>query len=215
MSIALQRAPAMPQTHEAYAPNPSLLEDWPEGFRYREEFIEEVEEADLLDRLRDIEFSTFEMHGVPARRRVAFFGESTGGSYGSAVPIPEFALAVRGRLAAWADIAPEQFAMMLVTEYQPGAPIGWHRDASQYGIVAGMSLGSSCRMKFRPYATPSALGRAAARAPRRATHDVVLAPRSAYLITGPSRTQYEHSIPAVRSLRYSVTFRTLRRQPSA
>jgi DNA oxidative demethylase len=36
--------------------------------------------------------------------------------------------------------------MALVNEYPPGAPIGWHRDAPQYGIVIGISLASTCRM---------------------------------------------------------------------
>jgi alkylated DNA repair dioxygenase AlkB len=97
--------------------------------------------------------------------------------------------------------------MALVTEYQPGAPIGWHRDAPQYDVVAGLSLLSACRMKFRPYQTPQAPtpGR------RSATHTITLEPRSAYLMRGDSRTAYEHHIPAVAALRYSITFRTLRK----
>lgn len=35
-------------------------------------------------------------------------------------------------------------------------------------------------------------------------------PRSGYLLRGPSRTEWEHSIPAVDALRYSITFRTFR-----
>jgi hypothetical protein len=40
--------------------------------------------------------------------------------------------------------------MALINEYRPGAPIGWHRDAPQYEVVAGLSLLSACHMKFRP-----------------------------------------------------------------
>ena len=100
--------------------------------------------------------------------------------------------------------------MALINEYRPGSPIGWHRDAPQYDIVAGISLLSTCRMKFRPYRSPSASTSPA----RTTTHEIGLSRRSAYLMTGPSRQAYEHHIPPVGELRYSVTFRTLR-QPHA
>src|SRR5262245_26641871 len=98
--------------------------------------------------------------------------------------------------------------MALINEYRPGAPIGWHRDAPQYDIVAGVSLLSPCRMKFRPYRSPAAT---TPQPPRRsATHEIMLERRSAYLMTEESRRAYEHHIPPVTHLRYSVTFRTLR-----
>ena len=37
-----------------------------------------------------------------------------------------------------------------------------------------------------------------------------LAPRSAYLLDGPARTDWQHSITPGAELRYSVTFRSLR-----
>jgi alkylated DNA repair dioxygenase AlkB len=116
---------------------------------------------------------------------------------------------VRDRLAAWADVAPAAFAMALINEYRAAAPIGWHRDAPQYDIVAGLSLVSACRMKLRPYVAPRDIAKLSS--PRKTTHEVELLPRSAYLITGAARQAYEHSIPPVESLRYSITFRTLRR----
>jgi alkylated DNA repair dioxygenase AlkB len=102
----------------------------------------------------------------------------------------------------------DAFAMSLINEYRPGAPIGWHRDAPQYGIVAGISLLSACRMKLRPYVPPGA--RAAQGRRRTATHEILLERRSAYLMTGESRNAYEHHIPPVTTLRYSITFRTVR-----
>jgi len=97
--------------------------------------------------------------------------------------------------------------MALINEYPPGAPIGWHRDAPQYDIVSGISLLSGCRMRFRPYRSTAVAGTAMRRV---ATNEITLERRSAYLMTGESRTSYEHHIPPVRQLRYSVTFRTLR-----
>jgi alkylated DNA repair dioxygenase AlkB len=147
------------------------------------------------------------MRGVAARRRVAFFGR-TYDAGGTSPPVPMFLMPLRARVAEWAELDPDAFVMALINEYRPGAPIGWHRDAPQYGIVAGISLLSSCRMKFRPYARPSA--RSSSRARRIATHEVTLERRSAYLMTGESRSAFEHHIPAVDMLRYSITFRTVR-----
>jgi alkylated DNA repair dioxygenase AlkB len=178
----------------------------PAGFHYRPDFITETDEQCLLDEIADLVFSEFELRGVVARRRVAFFGQSYDRT--AAGPIPAFLLALRNRIAGWVGIDSQAFAMALINEYPPGAPIGWHRDAPQYGLVAGVSLLSACRMKFRPYRSPATATRGSAR--RLATHEIVLTPRSAYLMTQESRDAYEHHIPPVAEMRYSVTLRTLR-----
>jgi hypothetical protein len=183
--------------------------DVPSGFQYRDGLIGLDEEASLAAEIGRLEFSTFEMRGVVARRRVAFFGRSYDAGGAPTAPLPAFLMPLRDRVAAWAGVEPDAFAMALINEYRPGAPIGWHRDAPQYESVAGISLLSGCRMKFRPYLSPSAL--ASAGKPRRtATHAITLERRSGYLMAGESRTAYEHHIPAVSELRYSITFRTLR-----
>jgi alkylated DNA repair dioxygenase AlkB len=193
--------------------------DVPAGFHHRADFVTVDEEATLVAHVARVEFAAFEMRGVVARRRVAFFGRSYDAAAAKSPPIPEFLHRIRERLAAWAGVEPAAFAMALINEYTAGAPIGWHRDAPQYGIVAGLSLLSACRMRLRPYVAPHASSRVSAVDARRAgragerraaTHEIVLAPRSAYLLTGDARHWYEHSIPAVSSLRYSITFRTVR-----
>jgi len=192
------------------AGSPNLFEDdLPSGFHYRENFITDADERALLDAIAGVAFSDFEMRGVVARRRVAFFGQAY--DRGTARPIPPFLLPLRDSIAQWAGIDVEAFAMALINEYRPGSPIGWHRDAPQYDIVAGVSLLSACRMKFRPYRRPAATPATPAKPRRRlATHEIVLSPRSAYLMTQESRQAFEHHIPPVAELRYSVTFRTLR-----
>lgn len=187
----------------------SLFEpELPAGLQYRAAFINPDEEASLRREIEGVVFSTFEMRGVAARRRVAFFGASYDAGPTASPEIPAFLLPLRDKLGAWAEVEAGAFAMALINEYRPGAPIGWHRDAPQYGIVAGVSLLSACRMKFRPYVHPRE--RVSGRLRRTSTHEVVLEPRSAYLMTGSSRSEFEHHIPAVASLRYSITFRTLR-----
>jgi alkylated DNA repair dioxygenase AlkB len=183
--------------------------DVPGGFRYRDDFISVEEEASLADEIARVEFSTFEMRGVVARRRVAFFGRSYDAGGAPTAPVPAFLLPWRDRLAAWAGGDAGDFAMALINEYPPGAPIGWHRDAPQYGIVGGISLLSTCRMKFRPYVRPGAQPSGPG-VRRTATHEITLERRSGYLMTGASRNAYEHHIPAVGALRYSITFRSIR-----
>ena len=190
-------------------PDPEL----PHGFHYRAEFISATEEQGLVDQILGVEFSKVEMRGVVAKRRTAHYGWTYGyerrtGEPGA--PIPEFLLPLRERTARWLGVEPDALAEALVTEYPPGAPIGWHRDAPMFGDVAGISLGSACRMKFRPYVSPKDLH--GTPRPRRTTHELELAPRSAYVITGIARKAFEHSIPPVEGTRYSITFRTLARR---
>jgi alkylated DNA repair dioxygenase AlkB len=193
--------------HWIMSGSPRLFESHlPQGFHYREAFITEADEQVLLDAIVGVTFADFEMSGAVARRRVAFFGQSY--DRGPSEPLPAFLLPLRATVAQWAGVDADAFAMALINEYRPGAPIGWHRDAPQYDIVAGISLLSACRMKFRPYRSPSSPAPPSSR--RSATHEIALARRSAYLMTHESRTAYEHHIPSVVDLRYSVTFRTLR-----
>jgi len=187
---------------------PSLFPpDLPPGFRYEDAFLTPDDEAALLVHIGDVAFAAFEMRGVVARRRVAFFGQAYDATRPSA-PMPDFLQPLRHRVAGWAGVDAEALVMALINEYPPGAPIGWHRDAPQYDIVIGLSLGSRCRMRLRPYVAPGAAVASGAR--RTTTHELVLEPRSIYLLSGAARSAFEHSIPAVETLRYSITFRSLR-----
>ena len=193
--------------HWVMQTSPQLFEhDVPSGFAYCDDFISVADEQALLDALGDVTFSEFEMRGVVARRRVAFFGQTY--DRAAARPFPDFLVPLRAKIAGWAGVDADTFTMALINEYRPGAPIGWHRDAPQYDVVAGVSLLSACRMKFRPYRSPASTATQPTR--RSTTHEIVLDRRSAYLMTQDSRNAFEHHIPAVASLRYSVTFRTLR-----
>jgi alkylated DNA repair dioxygenase AlkB len=182
--------------------------DLPAGFFYRADFLARDEADQLADAIAGVSFDTFAMRGVVARRRVKFYGAAYDDR--PSLPMPDFLLRLRERLAQWADVRPEAFLMALINEYPRGATIGWHRDAPQYGITAGVSLLSTCRMKLRPYVSPKDLPEPLRRPPRKTTHEIELEPRSAYLITGVARDGYEHSIPPTAALRYSITFRTLR-----
>lgn len=183
------------------AKRPSAIAELPNGFTYRPEFLSEAEEADLLRIFERLDFAAFDFHGYTARRRVIEYGweydfgtrEAT-----TATPIPGFLLPFRDRAASLAGAASDDLVESVITEYPAGAPIGWHRDVPQFEIIVGFSLGSSCRMRLKPYKAAGKLV------------SVILEPRSAYVIRGDARWKFQHSIPAVEKLRYSVTFRSLR-----
>jgi alkylated DNA repair dioxygenase AlkB len=173
----------------------------PEGFRYREDFIDEAEQDSLLVSMRDLPFREFEFHGYTGKRRVVSFGwqyDYSGRQLQKAADIPEFLLPLRFRAASFAKLEPDLLQQALVTEYTPGAGIGWHRDKAVFGQVVGVSLVTRCVLRFR-----RKVGEKWERV------NVTAEPRSAYLLSGTVRAEWEHSIPSVEALRYSVTFRNV------
>lgn len=113
--------------------------------------------------------------------------------------IPTFLLALRKRAAKFAGLTAESLQHVLVTEYPLGAAIGWHRDRPDFEDVIGISLGTPCLFRFRRKAGP-----------RWERASIQLQPGSAYVLRGTARWEWQHSIPPVDKLRYSVTFRSLR-----
>src|SRR5215218_1422061 len=124
----------------------------PEGLRYRPELIGPADEEALLKRVRSLPFRDFEFHGYTGKRRVVSFGwhyDFSGRRLQKADDIPDYLLALRQAAAAFADIDAEEFQHVLVTEYGPGAGIGWHRDKAVFGEVVGISLLSLCVFRMR------------------------------------------------------------------
>jgi DNA oxidative demethylase len=175
----------------------------PSGLMLVHDFLSEPEERDLLAFIERMEFRTLQMHGVTAKRRIKQYGwHYAFESYRltETDPIPREFQSIRERSAVLAGIDPSLWAEALVTEYSSGAGIGWHRDAPAFGIVAGISLGAACRMRFQTGVGPA-----------RMTYNLGLPGRSIYLLTGEVRSKWQHMIPPTRELRYSITFRTLKK----
>ena len=176
-----------------------------EGFAYQPELISGADEDALVARVRELPFQEFEFHGFQGKRRVVSFGWkyefSGGGQLRKADEIPEFLLRLRSLAASFARLDADAFQHVLVTEYGPGAGIGWHRDKAVFGQVVGVSLLAPCVLRFRR------------KMKTKWDRVNVLAERgSGYHLTGPARAEWEHSILRVDALRYSITFRTMREE---
>jgi alkylated DNA repair dioxygenase AlkB len=174
----------------------------PEGFRYQADVLSPDDELELLQRIRKLPFQEFQFQGYVGKRRVVSYGwqyDFNQRVLREADDIPPFLLTLRETAAAFAGMPPAKLQQVLVTEYDAGAGIGWHRDKAVFGEVVGISLLSSCRFRLR-----RKVGTTWERV------SLTAEPRSAYLLSGPSRTEWEHSIPEVDRLRYSITFRNFR-----
>lgn len=178
----------------------------PEGMRYQPSFLDALQERELLDRIATLPFEHMDYKGYQALRRVVSYGGSydfSAGRLDAAPPIPEWLHPLRAQAAAWAGLPSPDLAQALVAEYRPGTPLGWHRDVPDFEDILGVSLLGEGVMRFRPW--PLDRGRA------RADLRLRLAPRSIYLLRGPGRWAWQHSVMPTGSLRYSITFRTPRR----
>lgn len=185
---------------------PTPARPFAEGFAYEPGFLSADEEQLLLKHIRALPLANAQYKEFRAKRRVVSYGgryDYDKNQLNAADPIPEFLHPLRDRVAKWAGCAPEDFTHALVAEYAEGVQLGWHRDVPDFERVAGVSLLSACRMRFRRYPP----------APREKSLAIELAPRSAYRMEGEARWGWQHSVPPVPALRYSITFRTLRTSP--
>ena len=174
----------------------------PPGFRYEPDFIDVDEERRLLEAISALPFQVAEYRGYTAKRRIVSYGagyDFDANELRPAAPVPAFLHPLRARVEQHLGLGENEITHALVTEYQPGAPLGWHRDVPDFAMVVGVSLGTACRMRFRAYP------------PQRGQPVLVLelAPRSLYVLAGAARWKWQHGVPPTPGLRYSITFRTL------
>jgi len=179
----------------------------PQGLAGEAAFIDVAEEQALLELAAGLPLHEARYKEYTARRRVYAYGSRFDFDEYKLQPgkigeLPAALHALRERLASWAGITPDQFVHVMIAEYRQGTPLGWHRDAPDYELICGVSLGSSARLRFRPWPP---------REPKK--QDIVaidLAPRSAYCMRDTARWGWQHSVPPVPGLRYSITMRTAR-----
>lgn len=171
------------------------------GLRYAEEVIGAGEEEQLIERLLSTDLAPFRFHGWTGNRKTRSFGwryDFDDASFAPTDPIPGWLDGLRETAAAFADLQTQDFVHVLIARYDPGAGIGWHRDRDVFAQVVGISLAAPATLRFRRR-KPGGFDRVS----------LDVAPRSAYLLSGEVRTEWEHSISPGDQLRFSITFRTL------
>ena len=177
----------------------------PVGFLYRPDFLTPDQEQAFIATIRQLHLQPARYREFTARRRILSFGygyDFSSHVMTSAVPLPAFLESLRARVGELAGIDPSAFRQCTITEYVPGAQLGWHRDVPNFAVVAGVSLAAPCRMRLRRYPHE-----------KRGTERplaLTLEPRSAYVFRDEARWRWQHAISPTKALRYSVTFRTLR-----
>lgn len=197
----LQRMPALTEQLALFP----RTADLPEGLQYADNFISPAVEQELIGHIAALPLQPFQFGAYEGKRRVASFGfryDYTLRRLQAAAPIPEWLGSLIRQVESFGGPS-TQVAQILCTEYEVGVGIGWHRDKPQFDRVFGLSLGSPCKFRFRKRRGESW---------QRYTLDAE--PRSLYLMSGESRRIWEHSIPGVEALRYSITFRTMADQTS-
>jgi alkylated DNA repair dioxygenase AlkB len=172
----------------------------PSGFRYEARFLSADEEKTLVRWIETLPLKPFEFRGYLGNRRVMSFGfryDYTRRAVDTASPVPDQLAFMIARAGLWSGHESRDIRQVMVTEYAPGAPIGWHADKPQFGDVLGISLLAPARFRLRRL-TKSGWER----------RTIDLEPRSIYLMSGEVRKNWQHSIPPMTELRYSITLRT-------
>jgi alkylated DNA repair dioxygenase AlkB len=178
---------------------------FPEGFQYIPDFISEAEETELIQEVSKTALHTFVFQGYKAKRKVASFGQDWSFEHqklSKGKDIPHVFQPLIEKVARHLALPKEAFAELLLTEYPVGSVINWHRDAPPFELIAGISLLSDCTFRLRPH-NKTKQGRAS----------IISLPvqrRSLYVLQGPARSEWQHSIAAVKQVRYSITLRTLK-----
>jgi alkylated DNA repair dioxygenase AlkB len=177
--------------------------DLPSGFHYISDFLSSSDERELIRFIETLSFAEVRMHGMVAKRRTVHFGWLYGYESWKVTPgpaIPDALLPLRDRAALLMEQPPAMIEEVLVTDYPAGSGIGWHRDAPMFGpVVVGISVLGTARFRFRRRIADA-----------EAVSETHIHPRSAYILSGEARSAWQHSIPATKEHRYSITFRTLR-----
>jgi alkylated DNA repair dioxygenase AlkB len=174
----------------------------PAGFRYMPEVLSPLEETDLVQRLAKLPLKPFEFHGYLGNRRIYSFGYRyifAGQEPRADASIPDYLRPLTDIASRISGAPADAFEQLMVTEYAPGAGIGWHRDRPTFENIVAVSFLAPCVLRLRRKVGEDWERRFAR-----------IQPRSAYLLSGTVRNSWQHSIPPMDVLRYSVTLRSFR-----
>jgi len=175
------------------------------GLAHAEDIVTPDEEAALIAGIAAVPLAPFRFQGWLGKRMTASFGwryDFDDASFRPAEPMPAWLEPLRAKAARFAGLDPEALVQVLLTRYDPGAGIGWHRDRPVFEHVLGISLGAPALLRFRR--------RRDGGFDRRS---LPLAARSVYHLSGDARHQWQHGIAPMERRRWSITFRSLAEKP--
>jgi alkylated DNA repair dioxygenase AlkB len=176
--------------------------NFPAGFAYLPDAITADLEQELIASFERLPFTPFQFHSHLAKRRIYTFGHRyvfAGQKPRQDASIPDYLVPLINVASRISGQPAKAFEQAMITEYPPGAGIGWHRDRPTFGDIVAISFGAPCVLRLRR--------RDGDRWERRS---VTIDPRSAYLLHGTARNVWQHSVLPVAALRHSVTMRTFR-----
>jgi len=185
----------MPQL-DLFAAAPALA-----GLTHRPGVLPADRLAGLADAIDAAPLTPFRFQQWTGLRLTASYGwhyDFEAGRVGRAEPMPDWLLAVRDIAAGVAGVPAAALVQALLTRYDPGAGIGWHRDRPVFEHVVGLSIGAPATLRFRRR-TAGGFDRFAQG----------LEAGDAYYLTGEARWDWEHGIAPMAATRWSITFRSL------
>jgi alkylated DNA repair dioxygenase AlkB len=174
----------------------------PAGFRYIPDVLSVGAEKGLVQQFEKLPLKPFEFHGHRGNRRIYSFGHRyifAGQEPRADASIPDYLRPLIDIASEISGMPADAFEQIMVTEYAPGAGIGWHRDRPAYEDIVAVSFLAPCILRLRRKVGEDW--------ERRFAH---IEPRSVYLLHGPVRNSWQHSIAPMDVLRYSATLRTFR-----
>jgi alkylated DNA repair dioxygenase AlkB len=183
---------------------------FPEGFSYYPDFLTTQEEEKLYQAISGVELHDFNFQGFIAKRKVASFGYDYSfdkRTLTKGKEIPQIFSSLIDKVSTYINIPSNDFAELLVTQYPVGSVINWHRDAAPFDIIAGISILSDCIFRLRSHNK--------AKQSRSSIISFPVTRRSLYVMQGPARSDWQHSISPVKEIRYSITLRTLKKESTA
>src|SRR5580704_3617495 len=124
----------------------------PEGFRYIPDVLTPPQEKSLVTEFEKLPLRPFEFHGYQGNRRIYTFGHRyifAGQEARADASIPEYLQQLTDIASRISGMPADAFEQLMLTEYAPGAGIGWHRDRPPYENIVAVWFLAPCTLRLR------------------------------------------------------------------
>lgn len=168
------------------------------GLFYIPDFIDDTEYDELTNILTELNYNHVGRKNSRVSAQYGYKYNYNRGKPGVTDPIIDILdeIVTKERLCPWLTLD-KKFDQLIVNKYEVSQSISAHIDHVKYfgPVIACVSIGGSAIAKFTDiYGISKSL---------------TLEDRSLYIMSGDSRYKYTHEISKPKSLRYSLTYRTM------